>query len=150
MFEEQLSELFGLINTSAPTGDLKMKQFDPTKKVQTRDGRKVRIVCTDVKSRWQIIALITNNNGRETISAYDSSGRARGREENGDDHILDLINVPVRTSTWFNLYEPDLICGSYPSHDVCNLRQTSNRLAVLEIIYEDGKPINVKLHKDKR
>lgn len=35
-----------------------MKAFDPTKPVQTRDGRKARIICTDAKGVLPIIALV--------------------------------------------------------------------------------------------
>ena len=45
-----------------------MKEFnlteylkDPSKKVVTRDGRDVRIICTDEKGDEPIIALVYNN-----------------------------------------------------------------------------------------
>lgn len=44
-----------------------MKEFnlteylkDPSKKVVTRDGREVRIICTDMKSEYPLIALVTD------------------------------------------------------------------------------------------
>ena len=122
------------------------KPFDPTKPVQTRDGRKARIICTDYKGFKPIIAIITTEEDSESVFCYESNGRFTDPTK-GE---LDLINIPERTSSWFNLYEPDLICGSYRSHEVANLRQTSSRLATLELVYEDGKPVNVKLHKDEK
>ena len=47
-----------------------MKQFNldeylqnPSRKVVTRDGRKVRIVCTDKKGACPIVALVTRDYG---------------------------------------------------------------------------------------
>ena len=51
-----------------------MKEFNlqeqlanPSQKVMTRDGRKARIVCTDMKNEQPILALITEGN-REDIA----------------------------------------------------------------------------------
>ncbi len=47
-----------------------MKQFNlneylkkPSRKVVTRDGRPVRILCTDAKSDYPVIGLISSNGG---------------------------------------------------------------------------------------
>lgn len=66
--------------------------IDWTKPVQTRDGRKARVICTDRKAKeHSIIALITQPCGREDAYIYSTNGRftnvARG---------TDLINVPQR------------------------------------------------------
>ncbi len=135
------------------------KAFDPTKPVQTRDGRKARILCTDFKDVWPIVAAVTTNTDIEVIRYYREGGLvARNCGPMSamsalTDSLLDpddLINIPERTSLWFNLYEPDLICGGYQSKDICNLRNKASRLTVLEIVYEDGKPVDVKLHKDEK
>ena len=49
-----------------------MKQFNleeylknPSRKVITRDGRKARIICTDAKNNYPIVALIETSNGKE-------------------------------------------------------------------------------------
>lgn len=36
---------------------------NPSRKVVTKDGRKVRIICTDAKSRYPVIALAESNDG---------------------------------------------------------------------------------------
>ena len=48
-----------------------MKQFNleeylanPSMKVVTRDGRKARIICTDAKNNYPIVALIETPNGK--------------------------------------------------------------------------------------
>ena len=57
-----------------------MKQFDlkefeknPSQKVVTRDGRAVRIICTDAKNEFPIVALVTTDN-KEVLMDYDYNG----------------------------------------------------------------------------
>lgn len=69
--------------------------FDPTKPVQTRDGRKARIICTDFKGfgRGSIIANVIctyANAEAESIYVYYDDGRTN----RSSDSSLDLINVP--------------------------------------------------------
>lgn len=67
------------------------QKFDPTKPVQTRDGRKARIICTDRKGEMPIVALITSEDGTETISDFKLNGSYWcGLKES------DLINIPQR------------------------------------------------------
>lgn len=68
--------------------------FDPNKPVQTRDGKKVRIVATDLKGGLgeTICALVTCNNGEIPISYYHE-----GRYLNTHtltEHQWDLVNIP--------------------------------------------------------
>jgi hypothetical protein len=79
------------------------KQFDPSKPVQTRDGRKARIVCTDRKSAYNIsiIALIQESNGFEFACGYFSDGRHE-IGAGGGEHKSDLVNIPEKR--WVNIY----------------------------------------------
>ena len=52
-------------------GRIVMRQFNleeylvnPSKKVVTRDGRSARIICTDAKGKFPIIALVEKDNGQ--------------------------------------------------------------------------------------
>ena len=82
-----------------------MKQFNlqeylsnPSRQVVTRDGRKVRIVCTDraglnVKP---IVALITLPNGDEVIKTFWDNGiETAGSEDNND-----LLFAPEKHEGW--------------------------------------------------
>jgi hypothetical protein len=67
--------------------------FDPTKPVQTRDGCKARIICTDVIGKYPIIALITNKDGiYETSHSFTAEGKIYLNET----HPFDLVNIPKR------------------------------------------------------
>lgn len=94
-----------------------MKQFNleeylknPSKEVVTRDGRKVRIVCTDVKSIKPILALVSYDEG-EVPSLYDKNGK------NNSSFCLsnDLFFVPEKKEGWVNIYKVgnDMYKGSY-------------------------------------
>lgn len=93
-----------------------MKQFNleeylknPSKKVITRDGNSVRIVCTNAKGNFPIIALVENN-GAETVLRLEENGRFY----NGTEDSRDLFFVPVKKSGWINLYKMNSIISPGP------------------------------------
>ena len=59
-----------------------MKEFnlteylkDPSKKVVTRDGRDVRIICTDMKSRYKIVGLVYDKkDDTESVEIFQENG----------------------------------------------------------------------------
>ena len=53
----------------------------------TRDGRKARIVCTDAKGNWPIIALVLDSFGNELPLSAEINGRCSPRSS-------DLQNPP--------------------------------------------------------
>ena len=84
-----------------------MKEFNlqeylanPSQKVMTRDGRKARIVCTDMKNAQPILALITEGN-REDIRFYFQNGVWCNDFPN---HKLDLVFVPIKKKGWINIF----------------------------------------------
>lgn len=84
-----------------------MKEFNlqeylanPSQKVMTRDGRKARIVCTDMKNKQPILALITEGN-REDIRFYSQNGVWCNDFPN---HKLDLVFVPIKKKGWINIF----------------------------------------------
>jgi hypothetical protein len=54
-----------------------MTKFDPTEPVQTRDGRKARILCTDFRGTGvcPILAAVTCSDGTEKALSYFQDGR---------------------------------------------------------------------------
>ena len=87
-----------------------MKQFnleeylkDPNKKVVTRDGRNVRIICTDQKgTEYSVIALCTMSNESENLYSYLPNGRMYLSA--GADSCMDLFFAPEKKEGWVNLY----------------------------------------------
>ena len=77
-----------------------MKTFDPTRPVQTRDGREARILCTDRKGSSPILALVTCVDGNENVAVYFMNGFGLYSRESS----LDLVNVPVETFQYQNVW----------------------------------------------
>lgn len=87
-----------------------MKQFNleeylknPRRKVITRDGRNVRIVCTDRQGGdHPILALCAMSNGSENLYSYFPNGRMYLWED--ADSCMDLFFAPEKHEGWVNLY----------------------------------------------
>ena len=88
-----------------------MKQFNleeylanPSRKVVTRDGRNVRIICTDKKmGKFPLVALVAEvctNGEQETLATYTKDGIYYDEEENS----LDLFFAPEKHEGYVNVY----------------------------------------------
>ena len=89
-----------------------MKQFnleevkkDPSKKVVTRDGREVRIICTDFKSQMNkpVIALIKEDEDEENAFNFKENGRWHLPEN--EESLKDLFFATIKKEGWVNLYK---------------------------------------------
>lgn len=94
-----------------------MKQFNleeyrnnPSRKVVTRDGRNVRIICTDRRGDYPIIALTEKQaNNEETLDAFTENGRW---DLVGKESIHDLFFAPEKHEGWTNIYR-DIYMGTH-------------------------------------
>ena len=91
-----------------------MKQFslkeylkDPSRKVVTRDGKPVRIICTDANQVYDdkpgtfpVVALVTGYNNKEFVYNYTEDGIY----EEGQSYTLDLFFDTTTREGWLNLY----------------------------------------------
>ena len=83
-----------------------MKQFNleeylaNPRKVITRDGRNARIICTDAKNNYPIVALIETPDGRERQPyGYKKDGSITGERLS-----CDLFFAPEKHEGWLNIY----------------------------------------------
>ena len=77
---------------------------NPSRKVVTRDGRPVRILCTDKKSyNEQIVGLIMGDNGMEFISTWTQ----QGKQYFNTDTPNDLFFALEKHEGWINIYRND-------------------------------------------
>lgn len=86
-----------------------MKEFnlneylkDLSQKVVTKDGRKVRIICTNAKNEFPIIALITNDD-KEVLMDYNNNGKVSPDEMTD----LDLFFAPIKREGWVNIFKDE-------------------------------------------
>ena len=74
---------------------------NPSRKVVTRDGKATaRIICTDCKSEYPIIALLSYSENSEGCEAYTEDGRFSIGEEGNSD----LFFAPEKKDGWMNIY----------------------------------------------
>lgn len=86
-----------------------MKEFsleeylkNPDREVVTRDGRKVRIICTDRKNHdsHPIIALVETDEDDERVRSFKIDGKW---SVDGLENYLDLFFAPEKHEGWINL-----------------------------------------------
>ena len=121
-----------------------MKQFNldeyldnPNRKVVTRDGKSVRIKCTDRKGvGYPIIALIDLNT-IEDFYAFSKDGECW----TGNETKYDLFFAPEKKEGWVNVYCQDnrYLCGNvYNTESEAHLHsRSSGYLATVKIEWEE-------------
>ena len=129
-----------------------MKQFnlkeylkDPNKKVVTRDGRNVRIICTDRRADEEeeddrsIVALVDNHASEELILCHKD-----GKHFCNSNSEEDLFFKPKTHTGWLNLYKDEkgrvIIHTLYPIESEKNAKMASedkNYVATCKIEWEE-------------
>ena len=104
-------------------GGINMKQFNleeylaNPRKVMTRDGRNARIICTDAKNNYPIVALIETPNGKER---QPCGYKKDGTYIIGKKHPYDLFFAPEKHECWLNIYRNEsgfYLRGNYKSKE---------------------------------
>ena len=113
-----------------------LKSFDlkaakAGKPICTRDGRKARIICFDVKAKKPIAALITNDDTEEAHFYYDN-----GRSDQYQKYRNDLMMLPEKKEGWVNVYKRE---NEYICENECNV---STGIAVYKSEDEAKRNIN--------
>ena len=98
--------------------NLKEYLENPERKVVTRDGRPVRIICTDRKGLdvKPIVALITLPNCDEIVKCFWDNGI----ETAGSEDKNDLFFAPTKYTDYINLYRDESVYflgGVYTSEE---------------------------------
>lgn len=111
-----------------------MKQFsleefkkNPSHKVVTRDGRPVRILCTDAKGDCPVFALATYN-GIEFPLMCSEIGE-------GDFEKDDLFFVIENKEGWINIYPEDDICDT--KEEALRCRANILNVRTIKITWEE-------------
>lgn len=133
--------------------------LDFSKPIQTRDGRPVLVLCTDaviikgVNTLYSIVALVPRYanhaatwRGHEVqkVIEYRPDGLAR---MDGLPVNYDLVNAPIKRSTFQNIYDPEEVTHKLmkatvqgnilPSETECIKAQTKGCIGILRRDYED-------------
>lgn len=102
-----------------------MKEFNldeylknPSQKVVTRDGRAVRIICTDAKGDETLIALVYNKvRDEENVYTYNKDGYFYG----DNDSCLDLFFDTNKREGWINIYSEQEY--RHPGENIFNTKE---------------------------
>lgn len=122
-----------------------MKQFslkeylkNPNMQVVTRDGRPARIICTDAKIAFPIIALILEKDGTEAVCSYNARGVYWSSNELTN---KDLMFAPTKKEGWVNIYNQAIrSCGFiYESEEKAKQNADKNKpyIATTKIEWEE-------------
>lgn len=112
---------------------------DLTKPVQTRDGRKARILATNLNSEKPIVGVVKEEDSDRVVTYY-KNGRCYVFSSCPDD----LVNVPERVSRWINLYWP---CDYPTSRQEADREASITRTGIIEVIYEGDKLVDIIKHE---
>ena len=126
-----------------------MKQFNleeylknPSKKIVTRDGRKVkRILCTDARGNYPIVALVESYDGTADKSLqYTKDGRYSVEYRMS---VSDLFFAPEKHEGWINIYA-GINDNSYPGNHIFKSKEEAieaadnyNYVSTIKIEWED-------------
>lgn len=103
---------------------------DLTKPVETKDGRKVRILATDLKrSDYPVVAAVMHDNGKESIEQYTADGHFYASGSASDE---DLVNVPEPQIIYANLYRAGL-SESHADLEKARYNRVSTSLGIMKI-----------------
>ena len=124
-----------------------MEQFNleeylknPSRKVVTRDGSKVRIICTDKKGACPIVALIERSDGvtEETVIYKEN-----GKFFEDFSYKYDLFFAPEKHEGWVNVHKventPYLDTCIWPTEEYAKkgAKYTDNYVATAKIEWEE-------------
>ena len=127
-------------------GGIIMKQFNleeylknPNQKVVTRDGRNVRIICTDKRGAdFPIVALVECENKEETCY-YTKNGCWDFDAESAND----LFFASEKHEGWVNVYNDDIVGYDFAVGQIFNSREQAEKsvgndcIATVKIEWED-------------
>lgn len=120
--------------------DLKEYLKDLNKKVVTRDGRDVRIICTNKLDKFYPIIALVNYDGVEDCYGYTVCGKINIYQDIDCD--LDLLFVPEKKEKWVNVYEDSngrnwLGENLYDTEKAAKADPSKSRVAIVKIEWEE-------------
>ena len=117
-----------------------MKELNPNKPVQLRDGRQVRNVCWDFRRLDGSICI----SGIVACETYDLSMTwckdGRRYADSQFDKVNDLINVPERIERWVNVYGEGAIVQLHETKEMADkYASKQGRIACIKISFTVGE-----------
>jgi len=121
--------------------------LDPTKPVQTRDGRKARIVCTDFRNNNYPMIVLIDAGANEKIEFRPVDGQVHSSRVSD----MDIINIPVETILYYQVDTDGQIksMGKTEPYDAAIENDFWCSPKLLKITFIDDMPSRVELIENK-
>jgi hypothetical protein len=98
-------------------------------KVQTRDGRHVKILTHDKAGTYPVVALVGED---EQVFAYTRTGQ----RHDGHDSPIDLVMTPEMCTVYINVYHDNHNAYVYSNREDADKCAASARVSCIKHIYE--------------
>ena len=110
-----------------------------SQKVVTRDGKPVRILCTDAKGDYPIVGLIYYPHGdeREVPENYTENGSCY---IDNDESSSDLFFEPIKKEGWVNIYKDNInraVGAVYTNKEEAEKNRTTCHVATIKITWDE-------------
>lgn len=103
---------------------------NPNRKIVTRDGKSVRIICTNkLDNNYPVIALI-NNEDSEICYSYTIFGKLYTNQNR--DTELDLFFAPQEKEGWINLFK---VNSATTTGEVYNTEEEAKSAIAKSLVY---------------
>lgn len=116
--------------------NLKEYLADTSRKVVTRRGLSVRIICTNANSTHPIVALIRRLDNEECTCNFRQDGTYMENEENE----RDLFFEPEKREGWVNIYKDNIdraVGAVYTNKEEAEKNRTTCHVATIKITWEE-------------
>lgn len=116
----------------------KVMIVDINKQYQTRNGKKVRIYCTDASGPYSVHGAVWSEQAKEwDICTWTKEGKYNDETEDNSDWFYDLVEVKPRIhrERWVNVYR-DKTLGFYYSKESADKTAESDRMACVKIVID--------------
>ena len=100
---------------------------NPSRKVVTGGGRKVKILCTDRKGAYPIIALVENHDSdNESVYSYRENGLCSLFSQSEENN---LFFAPEKHEGWINIYRSDTLGYYIRQNKLYNSKKEADEVA---------------------
>ena len=107
---------------------------NPSRKVVTRSGKNARIICTNAKNVYSVVALIAEDK-YERVETYLKDGRYSESRQSSDD----LFFAPEKHEGWVNVCKSQMYrCGLiHNSEEEARRSRGCDAIATVKIEWEE-------------
>ena len=113
---------------------------NPLRKVVTREGNPVRIICTDARGEYPIIALVEHyDGGNDNAYSYTKDGVYYPVETSEED-LFFASEAPEKHKAWINIYKSKALYQVGKLHETekdAEVMRTKNCIATVKVEWEE-------------